>query len=96
MKTVFLVSADKKNKAEIVLKADDLVSRGSIVVRSASSLDIAEDGYFIIVEASENATKKAKELVKDLAAVYDKATLVIEKMREQEEAAIEGFGNIIG
>ena len=40
MKEVFLVSSENKNKAEMELKKDDLVSRGSITIRAAASLGI--------------------------------------------------------
>ena len=96
MRTVFHVSSDKKQKAEDLLKQDDLVSRGSIAIKNGFSLGIQEDGYFIIVEASEEATKKAKELLKDLAVIYKHADKVLEKYDEQENAAIEGFGGVLG
>jgi len=96
MKEIFLVSNENKAKAEEAVKKDDLVSRSSIVIRSASSLGIKEDGYFIIIDGSEEAIKKAEELLKDLAKKYEKKKEVEEKMNEQEDSAIEGFGNILG
>ncbi len=96
MKEVFLVSSEKKNKAELELKKDDLVSRGSITVRTAESLGIKEDGYFIVVDASEEALKRAEEIMKDLGTKYKDGKKVIEKIDEQESSAMEGFGNILG
>ena len=96
MREVFLVSADHKSKVEDMLKKDDEINRGSITVRSASSLDIKEDGYFIILDASEERVHKAKELVKEYAQPYKHAKRVLEKIDAQEESAIEGFGNILG
>ncbi len=96
MKVVYIVSADNKQKAEDALKGDDLVSRGSITIRLATALEIKEDGYFIVLDASENALKKAEELLKGIAVKYDKSDNVIKKIQEQEDSAIEGFGNILG
>ena len=71
MKEIFLVSNENKAKAEEAVKKDDLVSRSSIITRSAASLGIEEDGYFIIIDGSEEAIKKAEELLKELAKKYD-------------------------
>jgi len=96
MKEIFLVSNENKAKADEAVKKDDLVSRSSIITRSAASLGIEKDGYFIIIDGSEEAIKKAEELLKDLAKKYEKKEEVEEKMKNQEDSAIEGFGNILG
>ena len=94
-KVVFLVSNENKGKAEQALKQDDEINRGSISVRQCGSLDIDEDGYFIIVDLNEDALKKAKNLLKDLATVYEKKDDVLKKIEDEEEA-LGGFGNILG
>ena len=96
VKEVFLVSKDNKSKAEDVLKKDDVISRGSITLKEASSLGIEKEGYFIIIDVSEEAMKKAEELLKDLAKKYEKKDEVLAKIQEQEDSAIQGFGNILG
>ncbi len=96
MKEVFLVPAENKDKAENALRTDDLVSRQSIIVRSAPHLDINEEGYFIIIDGSEAAIQKAHELLDQLGKKYEHKDKVIAKIEEQENAAIEGFGNILG
>lgn len=96
MKEVFLVSSENKNKAEMELKKDDLVSRGSITIKTANSLGIEEDGYFIVVDASEEALKRAEEIMKDLGKKYKDWKKVLEMIDEQEGSAMEGFGNILG
>ena len=96
MKEVFLVLAENKDKAEQALRSDDLVSRQSIIVRSAPHLDIDEEGYFIIIDGSEEAVKKAHELLDKLANRYEHKEKVLAKVEEQEDKAIEGFGNILG
>ncbi len=95
MKEVFLVSSENKDKAENILRTDDLISRQSIIVRSAPYLDIDEEGYFIIIDGSEAAIKMAHKLLDKLAKRYEHKEKVIAKVEEQENAAIEGFGNIL-
>lgn len=96
MRVVYLATNENKAKAEDLLKKDELINRGSITVRSAGSLEIKEDGYFIVLDGNEEAVKKADELIKDLAKKYPKAEEVLKKLDEQEDSAIEGFGNILG
>jgi hypothetical protein len=96
MREVWIVSTDKRPKAEEALKKDDLVSRQSIFVRAAAALGIEEDGFFIIVDGSDAALKKANELLKDLAKKYDKKDAVLHKFDEMEAATSEAFGFIIG
>ena len=96
MKEVFLIKSEDKIKAEDALKKDDLVSRGSIMLKSPSSLGIKEDGYFVIIDASEEGVKKAEELLKEFGPKYDKKDNVLKKIQEDEDSAIQGFGNILG
>ena len=96
VKEVFLVSSENKNKAEDILRQDDLVGRQSITVRSAPYLDIDEEGYFIVVDGNEAAISRAHELLDQLAKRYEHKDKVVAKVKEQEDAAIEGFGNILG
>ena len=65
-------------------------------MRAASSLEIKEDGYFIVVESSEEGIKKATELLKGLATRYAKKDVVLKKIEEQDDAALAGFGSILG
>ncbi len=94
-KVVFLVSNENKGKAEQALKQDDDINRGSISVRQCGSLDIDEDGYFIIVDLNDETLKKAKKKLKDLATIYEKKDDVLKKLEDEEEA-LGGFGNILG
>ncbi len=96
MREVFLVDGDNKSKAEDLLRKDDEIGRGSITLKSAGSLEMEEDGYFIILDASEERIKKAETLLKGIAQKYAHQKKVLEKFDEQEDAAIEGFGNILG
>lgn len=95
-KQVFLVKSENKQKVEDALKRDDTVSRGSINIKTPSSLDINEKGYFFILDMSDEALALAEELTKGLAEKYKDAEKVIHAVEEQEDSALEGFGNILG
>jgi hypothetical protein len=96
MRMVFYVLPENISKAEMALKRDDEISRQSIHVRSAQSLDMDEEGFFIILNGSERILKRAKELIKDFATEYENSDIVLQKFDEQEEKASEGFGFILG
>ncbi|MFH0832492.1 MAG: hypothetical protein V1900_02090 [Candidatus Aenigmatarchaeota archaeon] len=96
MEEVFLVKSEEKSKAELALRGDDLVGRQSITIKLASALGMKEDGYFIIVNGSDEAMKKVKELLKGIAEKYKDKENVLKKVAEEEDIAIEGFGNILG
>ncbi|MBI5331974.1 MAG: hypothetical protein HZB65_00205 [Candidatus Aenigmarchaeota archaeon] len=94
MREVFLVSGDKKQKAEDLLKKDDITMRQSIVTRMCSSLGFEEDGFFIIISGSDDAVKRAKELLKELALPYKNKEKVLKRNDEIEDQATSGFGFI--
>lgn len=96
MREVWLVKSDKRPQAEEALKKDDLVGRQSIFARAAGSLGFDEEGFFLIIDGSEQALKKAEELLKGLAEKYPKKDEVLKKFDEQEAATSEAFGFIIG
>jgi len=95
MKIVFFTK--EKTKVDDIVKKDDLISRQSLLWRSADSLDINDkEGYFLLIEGSEEAIEKAKNLLKDLAEVVKDDEEIIGKIKEDEEKAMVGFGNILG
>ena len=93
---VWHTTSDKRVKAEEVLKKDDVVGRQSIYVRDCRSLGLAQEGYVIIIDGSDEAIKRADGLLKGLAAKYKKKEEVIKKFEEEEQKATEAFGFIIG
>lgn len=95
-KEVFIVNNENKSKAETLLRGDDLISRQSITIRLATALGMKEDGYFILIDGSDESIKKAEELLKGTAERYKNKNAVIDKIKEEEDSAIEGFGNIVG
>ena len=85
-----------KLSAEEMLKKDEEINRGSITVKSASSLGIDEDGYLIILDASEHAVAKAKKLLSGIAEIYKDKAGVLQAYEDQENTAMEGFGKLLG
>ncbi|NOZ81691.1 MAG: hypothetical protein GXO63_00895 [Candidatus Micrarchaeota archaeon] len=85
-------------KAEEVLKKDDTTSRGSIVLRDAKNFGIEKNGYFLFFKGSEEAVKRARELVNDFTEACSEEVLkkVEEEFEKEDEKAASGFGDIFG
>ncbi len=96
MKEVWFVEKDKTAKAQETLKKDELVGRQSITVRDAESLGMKKEGSFLVVDGSKKALKQAEKLLKGLAKKSKKKDKVVEKIKEEEESAVSGFGNLLG
>ena len=96
MQEVFLVKAEDRQKAEDIIKKDDIVNRGSIAVKQPSALGFKEDGFFLVIDAQPEAIKRAEGLLKGVAEKYKKKEEVLKKIKEEEDRAIEGLGNILG
>lgn len=96
MQEVFLLKSENKLKAEDIVKKDDIVNRGSIAIKQPASLGFKEDGFFLVIDAQPAALKRAEELLKGVAEKYKNKEAVLKKIKEEEDKAIEGFGNILG
>ncbi|MBI4895392.1 MAG: hypothetical protein HY831_02760 [Candidatus Aenigmarchaeota archaeon] len=96
MREVFLVSGEKRMKAEDALKKDDLTGRQSISIRMCSSLGFKDEGFFIIFDGTEESLKKARELIKEFTIEYKNKDDVLKKYDDEEERASHGFGFIMG
>ena len=97
MYIVFEVPKDNKRQADKALK-DDLVSRQSIVVRDARTLDIDKDVSYVMIEGADEAIDKAKELFKEIGSALPDAEGkdVYAKIKAQDDAAASGVGMIFG
>ncbi len=89
---------DSKNmqKLKDVLLKDDVVSRASIIFKEGSI--IGKKGYFCYIRGTEEQCKRVLELTKDLVTEIsgkDKEEL-INKIKEEENKASEGMGDIFG
>jgi len=97
MEIVFQVESKNLQKTKDILLKDDAVSRASIVIKDGKSL-IAKEGYFIYISGTNDQCKRAKEISKDIAkeAAEKDKTEVINKIKEEQDKASEGFGGIFG
>lgn len=90
-----LLQTETKNYSKVrdVLLKDDLVSRASIIFKEAKTLS-NEEGYYLYISGTEDQCKKALELTKDLAKEIKDKEKIINKIKEEENRAQEGFGSI--
>lgn len=93
---LYLEKRNYKKVRDILLK-DPLVSLASITFREAKVLT-GKDGYYCIISGIEEYCKKAIEITKELVKEVEKEEKykVINKIKEEEEAAKSGLGAIIG
>lgn len=84
--------SDNRGKTRILLK-DDLVSRQSITVRDAKAMGFKREGEIILIEGSEDAIKKAEEILGENAKV-ERMEEYYKKFKEEEENAAVGMGTI--
>ncbi len=93
---IFEVKSAEAGKIQTILQ-DDIVSRQSIVIRDANSLDIKEAASYLKVEGSSDGLKRAEDLAKELGMKklpVKKAKVIDEKIKEQEDSAATGMGMI--
>ncbi len=91
-----MIKGEDKIKVENIIRKDDIISRQSIAIKSCVALGFKEDGMFLIIDGAEDAIKKAKELLKDIASEYKEKESVLKKYDEEQDQAAEGFGFILG
>ena len=94
---IFSIPTENKNKAKEVLK-DDIISRQSITIRDASALKIEKDVQFILIEGTDVALARAKEMFKDISSIEEgqAAEDIYAKFKEDEAGAAESVGFIFG
>jgi hypothetical protein len=99
MKIVFSIEPANKAEAELIVKEDDIISRQSIIMRTAASLGMeAKLGnvYVLVIDGSDVSINKARELLKNLAKLIEDSDEIFRKIKEDDEKAVEGFGAIFG
>ena len=93
---IFEVKSAEAGKISTMLK-DDVVSRQSIVIRDANSLEIKKEVSYLKIEGSTEGLKRAEELAKELGMTKlkeKKAKTINDKIKEQEDSAATGMGMI--
>jgi hypothetical protein len=102
MELVLHIEGANYAKLKEKLLTDETVNRASIVFKDAKQFG-KEGGYLCIVSGTDERCKKALELAKDeggsdLAKEVsgDEKEKILKQIKEEENKAIEGFGNILG
>jgi len=97
MEILLLIESKNLQKAKDILLKDDVVSRASIMWKEAKSFGFSE-GYYCYISGTEEQIKKAIEMSKEIAKeVKDKEReAVISKIKEEQDRALKGFGEIFG
>ena len=98
MKAVFFVEKENYGTAKNKVYGDDVVSKQSITIKEAASVDMKGEGYYFLINGDEDSLKKAEELLADSAKKVEGADKEkVEKIiSEQEDNASAGFGAIFG
>lgn len=96
MEIVLHFKSENFAKGKDILLTDDIVGRASLTFKEGSIIN--KEGYYCYLSGTEEQCKRALELVKELAEEVKDATKqqLINKIKEEEDKAIEGFGNILG
>lgn len=95
MEIVLHFKPENYAKAKDILLRDDTVSRASLIFKEGSI--IGKEGYYCYISGTEEQCKRVLELVKGLAEEVKDETKsrLINKIKEEENKAIEGFGDIL-
>jgi len=105
MEIVLKIESKNYAKVKDILLTDDIISRSSMIFKEGSI--IGKEGYYCYLSGTEEQCKRALELIKqktetdeiiELAEESDEkeGKEIINKIKEEENKAIEGFGNILG
>ena len=96
MYAIFELEKDKAKHIADVL-SDDLISRQTTVVRDGAGLGLDKELTFVMIEGSEDAIEKGKEMFSEFKVQECKESeKIYEKIKEEEDAAAAGVGTIFG
>ncbi|MGM0509757.1 MAG: hypothetical protein ACQESD_01335 [Thermoplasmatota archaeon] len=99
LRIMYVVLEVEKDKTDVIpdIIADDLISRQTTSVRDGASLGMKEDYTYVMIEGSEEAIEKGKELFseEDVEEAEDPEE-VYEAIKKEDEKAAEGMGTVFG
>ncbi|MDP8011947.1 MAG: hypothetical protein ACP5F1_00950 [Thermoplasmata archaeon] len=97
MYSIFKVEKKDSQRVDELYK-DDVVSRQSIIKRDGISLELKDDNIYVLVEGSEEAIKKAKQIASQFSKVLEGKELedIYNRFKAQDEKSLEGMGSIFG
>lgn len=94
---MYAVFKFKREDARIrQIYGDDLIGRQTIIKRDAKSLGIEGNEIYILLEGSEEAIKRAREIAGEFEIRGDEAENIRKRIKEAEEEASLGMGAIFG
>jgi hypothetical protein len=98
MEVVFKIKKQNLQKVKDLFLTDDVISRASVIFKESKSLGIEKDEYYCYISGTNEACEKAKQLIKDLGESVKKneEKKIIDKIKQEEESAMSGFGSIFG
>lgn len=107
MEIVLHIEADKFAKVKDLLLKDEIVNRASIMFKGAEEFELGKKGYYCYISGVEEQCKRALEVIKEkpesgeeieMAKVLEgeEKEKIINKIKEEEDKAIKGFGGIFG
>ena len=98
MEIVFKIKKQNLQKAKDLFLTDNVISRASVIFKEAKSLGMEKDEYYCYVSGTNDACGKAKQLIRDLGELIKKGEekKIIDKIKQEEESAMSGFGSIFG
>ncbi|MDG6220186.1 MAG: hypothetical protein QCI38_01895 [Candidatus Thermoplasmatota archaeon] len=88
-----------KDKSLLVAKVtnDDVVSRQSITSREGGVLGLDDAWKYVLIEGSEQALSKAKEMfAQEGVSEAEDGEEIYNKIKEEEDSAAGGMGMIFG
>jgi len=91
MYAVFKFKGEEKIRA---LYEDDLIGRQTLIKRDAKSLGMEGDEIYLVIEGSEEAIKRAREMAGEFE--MKEGEKIYRKIKKSEEEASLGMGAIFG
>lgn len=76
------------------LLTDDIISRQSITIRDGKALGLSEEKEYILIEGSEEAVKRVREIAPNNILSGKWAMEAYQKLKAEEEDAASGMGFI--
>lgn len=96
MEIVIEIKKENLAKLKEILLKDDIVSRGTVIFKEAKALGFNKKVYYCYISGTDEICQRAKELIKDIAEIVEDDTEIIQKIKEEEDQAMTGFGGIFG
>ena len=96
MHAIFFIPRENFTSIKTKVESDDVASRQSLTFRDCKTLGIEKDGYYLLVEGSEEGIDAVRKIEGLEEVKGEEAERIFEKIKEQESKAESGFGAIFG